>query len=162
MKSRRAFALLPLLLLIAAVTFRISGDHDLWLDLAPVPYEMKVPADIAQRLEVENQSADMDDQFLQQAYTDGAISIIRVSYQPAVGEKTWFMAAYYFNEADLDKTIVPDEVPQYGFKLITNKGMALSVSGPQDSIYEPTSQDGKNISKLYDILYNADSYRAKP
>ncbi len=64
MKSRRAFALLPLPLLIAAVTFRISGDHDLWLDLAPVPYEMKVPADIAQRLEVENQSADMDDQFL--------------------------------------------------------------------------------------------------
>jgi hypothetical protein len=40
--------------------------------------------------------------------------------------------------------------------------MALSVSGPQDSIYEPTSQDGKNIYKLHDILYNADSYRAKP
>jgi hypothetical protein len=71
------------------------------------------------------------------------------------------MTAYYFNEADLDKTIVPDEVPPYGFKLIANRGMALSVSGPQDSIYEPTSQDGKNISKLYDILYNAESYRTK-
>ena len=162
MKSRRTLALLPLLLLIAAVTFRISGDDDLWLDLAPIPYEMKVPADIAQRLEVDNQLADVNDQFLQQAYADGAIAVIGVSYQPAVGEKTWFMSAYYFNEADLDKTIIPDEVPPYGFKLITNKGMALSVSGPQDSIYEPTSQDGKNITKLHDILYNEVSYRAKP
>jgi hypothetical protein len=69
------------------------------------------------------------------------------------------MTAYYFIEKDLDKTIFPDEVPPYGFKLLTQDGMALSVIGPQESIYEINSQDGKNYTKLYDILYDADSYR---
>ena len=63
------------------------------------------------------------------------------------------------DESDLDKTIFPDEVPPYGLKLITRDGMALSVIGPQESIYQPSSQDGKNMTKLYDILYDSDSYR---
>jgi hypothetical protein len=33
------------------------------------------------------------------------------------------------------------------------------VIGPQESIYERSSQDGKNYTKLYDILYDAGAYR---
>jgi hypothetical protein len=69
------------------------------------------------------------------------------------------MTAYYFIEKELDKTIFPDQVPPYGFKVIAKDGMALSVIGPQESIYELNSQDGKNYTKLYDILYDAASYR---
>jgi hypothetical protein len=36
--------------------------------------------------------------------------------------------------------------------------MVLSVSGPQDSIFDPASQDGKNITKLYGILNDPNSY----
>jgi hypothetical protein len=159
MFSRRYLAILPILLLIAAVTVRISGDEQVWVDLAPVPYEMKVPADIAERITVEDQAGDKGEGFMKQAFDDGAIGVVALSYQPVKGEKTWFMGAYYFVEADLDKTRNPDEVPPYGFKVITRDGMALSVVGPQDSIFEPMSQDGKNITKLYDILYEAKSYR---
>jgi hypothetical protein len=84
---------------------------------------------------------------------------VTLSYQPIEGEKAWFMTAYYFIEKELDKTIFPDQVPPYGFKVITQDGMALSVIGPQESIYELNSQDGKNYTKLYDILYDAASYR---
>jgi hypothetical protein len=84
---------------------------------------------------------------------------VTLSYQPIEGDKAWFMTAYYFTEKDLDKTIFPDEVPPYGFKLLTQDGMALSVIGPQESIYERNSQDGKNYTMLYDILYDARSYR---
>jgi len=112
---------------------------------------MKVPADIAGRITVQDQVVD--------AAKSGAVSVVTLSYQPLEGERAWFMTAYYFIEKELDKTIFPDQVPPYGFKVITQDGMALSVIGPQESIYELNSQDGKNYTKLYDILYDAASYR---
>jgi hypothetical protein len=37
--------------------------------------------------------------------------------------------------------------------------MALSVQGPQELGFELQSQDGKNFVKLYEILYEAKSYK---
>jgi hypothetical protein len=130
---------------------RSSSDDQVWVALSPVLYEMKVPADIAERIAVQDQPVD--------AAKSGAVAVVTLSYQPMEGEEAWFMTAYYFSEKVLDKTIFPDEVPPYGFKLITRDGMALSVIGPQESIFDPNTQDGKNFAKLYDILYNAASYR---
>jgi hypothetical protein len=138
-------------LLVIAITARSSGEGQVWVDLSPVRYEMKVPKDIAERISVQDQPVD--------AAKSGAVAVVTLSYQPIDGENAWFMTAYYFIEKDLDKTIFPDEVPPYGLKLITHDGMALSVIGPQESIYERNSQDGKNYTKLYDILYDKDSYR---
>ena len=151
MKFRRYLLILPILLLVIAITVRSSSDDQVWVALSPVLYEMKVPADIAERIAVQDQPVD--------AAKSGAVAVVTLSYQPIKGEKTWFMTAYYFGEADLDKTIFPDEVPPYGLKLITRDGMALSVIGPQESIFDPNTQDGKNFAKLYDILYDAASYR---
>ena len=152
MKFRSIFVVLPILLLVIAITVRISGDDQVWVAINPVPYEMKVPADIANRITVQDQPID--------AAKSGAIAVVTLSYRPIEGDKAWFMTAYYFTEKDLDKTIFPDQVPPYGLKFITHDGMALSVIGPQESIYEITSQDGKNYTMLYDILYNAGSYRS--
>ena len=151
MKLRRIFFIAPLLLLVIAITVRSSGEDQVWVALNPVAYEMKVPADIAGRITVQDQVVD--------AAKSGAVSVVTLSYQPIEGEKAWFMTAYYFIEKDLDKTIVPDEVPPYGLKLVARDSMALSVIGPQESIFDPASQDGKNYTKLYDILYDAASYR---
>ena len=151
MKLRRIFLILPILLLVIAITVRSSGDDQAWVALTPVPYEMKVPADFADRITVQDQPVD--------AAKSGAVAVVTLSYQPIEGEKAWFMTAYYFIEKDLDKTIFPDEVPPYGLKLVARDSMALSVIGPQESIFDPASQDGKNYTKLYDILYDAASYR---
>jgi hypothetical protein len=152
LKRRNIIIIVPILLLVVAITVRVISNDQAWVALTPMPIEMKVPADIAERVTVQYQPIDP-------APTSGAVAIVRLSYQPIEGEKAWFMTAYYFVEKDLDKTIFPNEVPPYGLKLITQDGMALSVIGPQESIFDPASQDGKNITKLYDILYEADSYR---
>jgi hypothetical protein len=34
----------------------------------------------------------------------------------------------------------------------------LAVQGPQESIFEPFTPDGKNITTLYDELYKKSSY----
>jgi hypothetical protein len=151
MKSRRYLALFPILLLFLAIIVRVTSNDQAWVALTPAPIEMKVPVDIAERITVQDQPVD--------AAKSGAVSVVTLSYQPIKGEKAWFMTAYYFIESDLDKTIFPDEVPPYGLKLITRDGMALSVIGPQESIFQPSSQDGKNMTKLYDILYDTNSYR---
>jgi hypothetical protein len=151
MKPRRIFVIVPILLLLIAIAMRSSGDDQVWVPLNPVLYEMKVPADIAERVTVQDQQID--------AAKSGAVAVVTLSYQPIEGEKAWFMTAYYFIEKDLDKTIFPDEVPPYGLKLMTRDGMALSVIGPQESIYDRNSQDGKNFTTLYDILYHTESYR---
>jgi hypothetical protein len=159
MKKRRILLVVPVLLSVAAIAIGVTRTSHTWVNLAPIPYEMSVPLDIAKRITVEDQAIGAEYEFIKQAYKDGAISIVSLSYQPIVGEKTSFMAAYYFNEVDLDRTMNPDEVPPYGFKLIAEGGRALSVSGPQDSIFDPTSLDGKNISALYEILYDKNAYR---
>ena len=151
MKFRRYLLILPILLLVIAITVRSSSDDQVWVALSPVLYEMKVPADIAERIAVQDQPVD--------AAKSGAVAVVTLSYQPMEGEKAWFMTAYYFSEKVLDKTIFPDEVPPYGFKLITRDGMSLSVIGPQESIFDPNTQDGKNFAKLYDILYDSKSFR---
>ena len=151
MKLRNIVFILPILLLVIAIIVRNSGGEQVWVAISPVPFEMKVPTDIAERVTVQDQPID--------AAKSGAVAVVTLSYQPIEGDKAWFMTAYYFTEKDLDKTIFPDEVPPYGFKLLTQDGMALSVIGPQESIYEITSQDGKNYTMLYDILYDAGSYR---
>jgi hypothetical protein len=151
MKPRRIFVIVPILLLLIAIALRSSGDDQVWVPLNPVLYEMKVPADIAERVTVQDQQID--------AAKSGAVAVVTLSYQPIEGEKAWFMTAYYFIEKDLDQTIFPDEVPPYGLKLMTRDGMALSVIGPQESIYDRNSQDGKNFTTLYDILYDTESYR---
>ena len=151
MKSRRYLVVFPVLLILLAITFRFTSEDQAWVALTPMPIEMKVPAEIAERITLQDQPVD--------AAKSGAVAVVTFSYQPIEGEKAWFMTAYYFVETDLNKTIFPDEVPPYGLKLITRDGMALSVIGPQESIYEPNSQDGKNFGKLYDILYDKNSYR---
>ena len=151
MKFRRIFFILPALLFVIAISVRNSGDDQVWVDLNPVKYEMQVPADLAERVDVQDQPID--------AAKSGAVAVVTLSYQPIEGDKAWFMTAYYFTEKDLDKTIFPDEVPPYGLKVLAQDGMALSVIGPQESIYERNSQDGKNYTKLYNILYDADAYR---
>jgi hypothetical protein len=151
LKRRNIFIIVPILLLVVAITVRVISNDQAWVALTPMPIEMKVPTDIAERVTVQDQPVD--------AAKSGAVAVVTLSYQPIEGEKAWFMTAYYFVEKDLDKTIFPNEVPPYGLKLITRDGMALSVIGPQESIFDPASQDGKNFTKLYDILYDADSYR---
>jgi hypothetical protein len=150
-KLRASVLFLVTLLLTTGIIIRSSSEKQVWVDLSPVLVEMKVPAGIAERITVEDQPME--------AVKSGSLAMVTLSYQPSKGEKVWFMTAYYFVEKELDKSILPDQVPPYGFKLMAQDGMAISVIGPQESAFEVNSEDGENYTMLYDILYDADSYR---
>jgi hypothetical protein len=46
----------------------------------------------------------------------------------------------------------------FGTEVSRKDGYVLAVAGPQDSIFEPFTPDGKNITTLYEELYKKSSY----
>ena len=46
----------------------------------------------------------------------------------------------------------------FGREVSRKVGFVLSVAGPQDSIFEPFTPDGENITKLYEDLYKKTTY----
>jgi hypothetical protein len=84
-----------------------------------------------------------------------------VIYTPDEGQETGLMGVYYMPESVFDGLANPNEPPMYGIEVARADGYVLSVAGPQDSIYDPESQDGKNIGLLYEALYDPESYMSK-
>ena len=69
--------------------------------------------------------------------------------------------ATYVKVAEAQAAAANNEPPIYGTEIARADGRVLAVAGPQDSIYDPGTDDGKNISLLYDALYDPESYMAK-
>jgi len=65
---------------------------------------------------------------------------------------------YYFPAATFDALKNPNEPPAYGQEVIRKNGMVFSIAGPQDSIFDPNTQDGKNISTLYATITKPETY----
>jgi hypothetical protein len=85
---------------------------------------------------------------------------VYINYKAADGTMHGFAGVYYFKKADYEKSANPNEPPVYGTIVAEENSMVLLVYGPQDSIFEPTSQDGKNSTELYRIIYQPFSYKA--
>jgi hypothetical protein len=66
---------------------------------------------------------------------------------------------FLFPAAAFDAVQNPAEPPRFGIEVRRAGGTTLSVAGPQDSIFDPRSLDGKNISALYELTYRPSTYR---
>jgi hypothetical protein len=99
----------------------------------PIPYEMKVPQELASKLSVEPMTGDWANQ---------------IATASVVGALTM-----HYTAEDNTKHILQE------FITLQNKdGFVLSVAGPQDSIFEPFTVDGKNITTLYEEIYKKTTY----
>ena len=127
------------------------------VDLEPVPYSFHPPNGLESKLSVEQMTGDWADE----AYAAGVESFSYVIYTPDEGQETGLMGVYYMPEAVFDGLANPNEPTIYGTEVARADGYVLSVAGPQDSIYDPESQDGKNIGLLYEALYDPESYMSK-
>ena len=130
------------------------------LSLAPVPYSINVPTEIAKHLSVEDMALDSSNEFTAQAKQAGAIAQVRINYTADDGSIHGFAGVYYFSKVDFEKAQNPNEPPLYGSKVVEKSGMILAIAGPQDSIFEPTSQDGKNSMALYTLIYDPKSFKS--
>jgi hypothetical protein len=131
------------------------------VSLDPAPYTIEVPSDIAKHLSIENMASDVTNQFSAQAKEAGAIAQVRINYIADDGSKHGFAGVYYFAQADFEKAQNPNEPPLYGSKVVEENAMVLAIAGPQDSIFEPNTQDGKNITVLYSLIYDPKSFKPR-
>jgi hypothetical protein len=153
------FGLFPTLLLLLA---SCSNDSQaiVKVNLAPVPYSIEVPAEIAKHLCVENMVTSTPNEYTNQALEAGAIAQVYINYKADDGTMHGFAGVYYFKKADFEKAGNPNEPPVYGSKVLEEKSMVLSIAGPQDSIFDPNSQDGKNSMALYTLVYDPKSFKS--
>jgi hypothetical protein len=151
--------LIPALLLLLA---SCSNDSPAMVkvSLAPVPYSIEVPAEIAKHLSIENMVTSTPNEFTNQAQEAGAIAQVYINYKAADGTMHGFAGVYYFKKADFEKAQNPNEPPLYGSKVVEEKSMVVLIAGPQDSIFDPNSQDGKNSATLYTLVYDPDSFKS--
>jgi hypothetical protein len=156
---RNRLFLIPVLALVLSSCAKSSADL-VEISLAPIPYVIEVPSDIAKHLTIENMESDSSSDFTLQAKLAGAIAQMYINYRADDGSIHGFAGVYYFKKADFEKAQNPNEPPVYGSKVVEENDMVLAIAGPQDSIFEPTSQDGKNSMALYTLVYDPKSFKS--
>jgi hypothetical protein len=140
--------------LAAAVLAGCSQSMTGMVDLDPVSYRFHPPAGLGAKLSVEV----MTGQWADEAFAAGVESFSYVIYTPDEGQDTGLMGVYYMPESVFNGLANPNEPPLDGSEVTRADGFVLSVAGPQDSIYDPETVDGKNTSLLYEALYDPKSY----
>ena len=117
--------------------------------LAPVPYDMVLPAELAARLSVGPLT---DEAFRSEVEAAGATAAVAVSYTAEDGTVIGYMTAYLFPEDAFDAAQVPDAPPPYGVEVIREGGDVLSVWGPLDMPFPTDSADAAAWSALHELL----------
>jgi hypothetical protein len=162
-KSSGMFAITVALissLLLALTSCSINSQDMVKISLSPAPYTMQVPSEIAKQLSIENMATDTANEFSAQAKAAGAIAQVRINYIAEDGSINGFAGVYYFAKADFEKAQNPNEPPLYGSKVVEENSMVLAIAGPQDSIFEPATQDGKNSMALYALIYDPQAFKS--
>ena len=155
---RAKLILIPALLLVLSACTK-SSEEMTSISLAPAPYSIQVPSEIAKHLSTENMSLDATNEFTAQAKDAGAIAQVKINYKADDGTIHGFAGVYYFTKADFENAQNPNEPPLYGSKVVEENEMVLAIAGPQDSIFDPNSKDGKNSMALYTLIYDPKSFK---
>jgi hypothetical protein len=87
---------------------------------------------------------------------------VYINYKAADGTMHGFAGVYYFKKADYEKAQNPDEPPVYGSKVVEENSMVVLIAGPQESMFDPNSQDDKNSAALYTLVYDPNSFKSLP
>ena len=130
------------------------------VNLAPVPYSIEVPAEVAKHLSIENMITSAPSEFTNQAREAGAIAQVYINYKAADGTMHGFAGVYYFKKADYEKAQNPNEPPVFGSKVVEENSMVVLIRGPQESMFEQNLQDDKNSAALYTLIYDPKSFKS--
>ncbi len=120
----------------------------------PIPYDMRIPSDIASRLSVQPMTGD----WVEHMTKAGVVAAVMIQYESDDGKKHGFAAVYYTPQERFDAAKNPNEPPMFGEEVSRSNGFVLSVAGPHDTIFEPLTSDGRNIVRLCEGLSRADTY----
>ena len=149
MKKLFKLSIISLAILLTACIFNTAK-----VSFEPIPYEMKVPKEIAGKLSLEPMTGD----WVKQIAQAGVTAALMMNYQAEDGTQHGFAGIYYMPEDKFDAAANPNEPPMFGTEVSRKDGYVLAIAGPQDSIFEPFTPDGKNITTLYEELYKKSTY----
>ena len=149
MKKLFKLSILSLAFLLTACLFNTTK-----VSFEPIPYEMKVPKSIASKLTLEPMAGD----WVKQIAQAGVTAALSLNYQAEDGSQHGFAGIYYMPQDKFDAAANPNEPPLFGTEVSRKDGYVLAVAGPQDSIFDPITPDGKNITLLYEELYKKSTY----
>ena len=149
MKKLFKLSILSVAFLLTACLFNTTK-----VSFEPIPYEMKVPKNIASKLTLEPMTGD----WVKQIAQAGVTAALYMNYQAEDGSQHGFAGIYYMPEYKFDAAANPNEPPMFGTEVSRKDGYVLAVAGPHDSIFEPFTPDGKNITLLYEELYKKSTY----
>lgn len=122
-------------------------------------YQFCVTTELISQLSSEEMKA-TDGDFQKEVFEYGAISASTIYYTDLATKQEHILLSVFLFPADkFDAAANPNEPPRFGQEVIRTDGKVLSVAGPQDSMFDPTSQDGMNINALYELMYEAQSWQ---
>ena len=151
----RLAALAAALALGACVSHK-SAD----ISLAPVPYAMRVPKEIAPRLS----TGPIEGPFRREVETGGARAATTIYFNPKdqTLPRSIFLTAYFFPASKFDAAQNPNEPPRFGMEVLRADGMVLSIAGPHDTIYDPSTPSGRDVIGLNKIIYKPQTFHRLP
>ena len=121
-------------------------------------YQMCVTPELFAQLSSEEMKAE-DGEFQEDVFKYGALSATTIYYTDlTVNEKHILLTVFLFPEGKFDAAANPNEPPMFGQEVIREGGNVLSVAGPHDSMFEPATKDGKNITALYEAMYQSQTW----
>ena len=147
--------------LVAALALGACISHkSADISLAPVPYAMRVPKEIAPRLS----TGPIEGPFRREVETAGARAATTVYFNPKdqTLPRSILLTAYFFPASKFDAAQNPNEPPRFGTEVIRGGGMVLGIAGPHDTIYEPATPSGRDVIGLNKIIYDAQNYHRLP
>ena len=158
MRLRKISILLVTGLLLAACTNGSKKETANCLETA-TKYKFCATAELLTQLSTEEMQAS-DGDFQKEVFDYGAISASTIFYTDLATKQEHILLSVFLFPADkFDAAANPNEPPRFGQEVIRTDGKVLSVAGPTDAMFEPTSQDGMNITALYELMYKAQSWQ---
>ena len=128
------------------------------MQLGEVPYALVIDSTLAAPLTAGRVRGELGQQVRELGGTSAT-----VYYSPASGNRSILMTVFLLPADRFDAAANPNEPPLFGQEVRREAGTVLSVAGPSDTIFEPTSDDGKHVIALNGLMYQASSYiRSKP
>lgn len=122
------------------------GADKTTLSLAPIPYEMKLPAATLKQITTVEKNE------------RPGVTSIELYYQPSSGKSLWVGSLSYTTTSEYNAHALPDEVPLYGAQVKVDNGMSLSVIGAQEPYYELSAIDRKRTDQVSRLIYKTESF----
>ena len=85
------------------------------------------------------------------------VAITQLVFKTSKGEWVGLVNYYLWNIADWQEIYNPNEAPDFGYEKWSDESSVLTVSGPQDCIYEDKG-DCAAVTEISNLMYLSESY----